>query len=172
MNIQTGNNVMEEVLALSKKEKNVKQKKRYDAILFYLEGYSCSEIAGLLHVSRRSVSDYISAYKKGGVEALLIKKQPGRQKKLTEQQEKELFDIISSCTPQEAGVGIFANWTAPLACRLVSQRFHVDFSERGMRNLFYRIGLSYTRPTYTLEKADPKKQEAFREEWEVLKKTP
>ena len=27
-----------------------------------------------------------------------------------------------------------------------------------------RLGLSYTRPTYTLEKADPEKQRKFREE--------
>ncbi|RKI35521.1 winged helix-turn-helix domain-containing protein, partial [bacterium D16-59] len=32
---------------------------------------------------------------------------------------------------------------------------------RGMRDLFYRIGLSYTRPTYTLNKADSEKQDAW-----------
>ena len=90
---------------------------------------------------------------------------------LTDEQEKELFHIISTCTPEEAGVRIFANWTAPLACRLVEERFQVKFSERGMRDLFYRIGLSYTRPTYTLNKADPEKQDAFRQQFEGLKKT-
>ena len=89
---------------------------------------------------------------------------------LTDEQEKELFHIISTCTPEEAGVGIFANWTAPLACRLVEERFQVKFSERGMRDLFYRIGLSYTRPTYTLNKADPEKQDALRQQFEGLKK--
>ena len=76
-----------------------------------------------------------------------------------------------TCTPEEAGVGIFANWTAPLACRLVEERFQVKFSERGMRDLFYRTGLSYTRPAYTLNKADPEKQDAFRQQFEDLKKT-
>ena len=90
---------------------------------------------------------------------------------LTDEQEKELFHIISTCTPEEAGVGVFANWTALLACRLVEERFRVKFSERGMRDLFYRIGLSYTRPTYTLNKADPEKQDAFHRQFEDLKKT-
>lgn len=112
------------------------------------------------------MSEYISLYVEGGAEALLILKQPGRTKFLTDAQEKELFHIISTCTPGKAGVGVFANWTAPLACRLVEERFHVKFSERGMRDLFYRIGLSYTRPTYTLDKADPEKQGAFRQELE------
>ena len=93
------------------------------------------------------------------------------QKKLTAEQEKELYNIIATKTPEEAGIGIFANWTAPLACFLVKKQFGVTFSERGMRNLFDRIGLSYTRPTYTLKNADPQKQEAFREQFEALKKT-
>lgn len=90
---------------------------------------------------------------------------------MTEEQELELKEIIASKTPEEAGIGIFANWTAPLACQLVEQKYQVKFSERGMRELFYRIGLSYTRPTYTLNKADPVKQEEFRKSFEELKKT-
>ncbi len=37
--------------------------------------------------------------------------------------------------------------------------FGVEFSERGMRDVFYRLKLSHTRPTYALAKADPVKQE-------------
>ena len=69
--------------------------------------------------------------------------------------------MISSQTPEEAGLGVFANWTAALACAFVEQKFGISFSSRGMLNLFDRLGLSYTRPTYTLEKADPQKQEQF-----------
>lgn len=171
MDNQPVNSETEKFVQLSKKEKNVKQKNRYDAVLLYLEGRSRREISEVLHIPRRTVSGYISLYAEGGAEALLIRKQPGRTKFLTDEQEKELFHIISTCTPEEAGVGIFANWTAPLACRLVEERFRVKFSERGMRDLFYRIGLSYTRPTYTLDKADPEKQDAFRQQFEDLKKT-
>lgn len=139
-------------------------------MLLYLEGRSRREISEVLHIPRRTVSGYISLYTEGGAESLLIRRQPGRTKFLMGEQEKELFHIISTCTPEEASVGIFANWTAPLACRLVEERFQVKFSERGIRDLFYRIGLSYTRPTYTLDKADPKKQDAFRQQFEDLKK--
>ena len=40
-----------------------------------------------------------------------------------------------------------------------------------MRDLLERIGLSYTRPTYTLAKANPQKQEEFKEKFKDLKKT-
>ena len=39
-----------------------------------------------------------------------------------------------------------------------------------MLNLLHRIKVSYTRPTYSLAKADPEKQEKFREELESIKK--
>lgn len=77
--------------------------------------------------------------------------------------------MISTQTPQETGLGVFANWTAALACAFVEQKFGISFSSRGMLNLFERLGLSYTRPSYTLNKADPKKQEQFREKFETLK---
>ncbi len=52
----------------------------------------------------------------------------------------------------------------------MKNRFGVEFSERGMRDVFYRLKLSYTRPTYTLAKAEPIKQEEFREKLEGIKK--
>ena len=104
------------------------------------------------------------------MESLLIVKQPEAQKKLTDKQETELLSVISTQTPEEAGLGVFANWTAALACAFVKQKFGISYSSRGMLNLFDRLGLSYTRPTYTLDKADPKKQEQFRKTFETLKK--
>ena len=161
---------IKEMLQRSKAEKNAKQKQRYDAVLLYLEGYNQSEISAYLHIPKRTIRYYIDKYRKGSISALLIRKAPGAKKKLTDEQESELKKVISTQTPEEAGIGIFANWTAKLACEWVACHYHVKFSESGMRDLFYRIGLSYTRPTYTLKKADPQKQEKFREQFEGLKK--
>lgn len=160
------------LLIASKTEKSVKQKMRYDAVLLYMEGYPRKQISEIFHIPIRTVSYHILKYEKGGIEALLIIKQPGAQKKLTDAQEAELLHIISTQTPEEAGLGIFANWTAALVCAYVNREYGISFSSRGMLNLFERLGLSYTRPTYTLEKADPKKQARFRKTFEELKKTP
>jgi transposase len=158
------------LLMASKNEKSVKQKNRYDVVLLYMEGYSRKKISEILHIPLRTVSYHILSYEKGGMESLLIVKQPGAQKKLTDEQETELLSVISTQTPEEAGLGVFANWTAALACAFVKQKFGISYSSRGMLNLFDRLGLSYTRPTYTLDKADPKKQEQFRKTFETLKK--
>ena len=158
------------LLMASKNEKSVKQKNRYDVVLLYMEGYSRKKISEILHIPLRTVSYHILSYEKGGMESLLIVKQPGAQKKLTDKQETELLSVISTQTPEEVGLGVFANWTAALACAFVKQKFGISYSSRGMLNLFDRLGLSYTRPTYTLDKADPKKQEQFRKTFETLKK--
>ena len=39
-----------------------------------------------------------------------------------------------------------------------------------MRDVFYRLNLSYTRPTYVLAKADTQKQAEFNEKLEKIKK--
>lgn len=57
-----------------------------------------------------------------------------------------------------------------LACKLPEERFGVVFSDQGIRNLFDRVSLSYTRSIYTLVKADLQKQEHFRQDFEKLKK--
>jgi len=161
---------IKELTEYSKKEKRVKQKIRYDAVLLYMEGYKRKEVANIMHMPESTVNYHIRNYEKEGIEGLIIKKQPGQSRKLTEEQEKNLIEIVSTKTPEEEGIGIFANWTSPLICELVKRLFGIQYTARGMRKVLNRLGLSYTRPTYTLEKADKKKQEEFQKEEEMLKK--
>jgi transposase len=53
----------------------------------------------------------------------------------------------------------------------VFKLFEVSFCQSGMLEVLYRKGLSYTRPTYSLEKADVSKQEEFKKNFELLKKS-
>jgi hypothetical protein len=62
------------------------------------------------------------------------------------------------------------NWTSPIIRKWIEQEFGVLYSDRGTRELLYHLELSFTAPTYTLAKADPAKQEAFKQDFEELKK--
>jgi transposase len=73
-------------------------------------------------------------------------------------------------TPADVGFPAHMNWTSGLIRDWIRKQFQVDYSERGTRALLYRMDFSYTRPTYTLAKANPEKQEAFKQEFEGLKK--
>lgn len=150
--------------------KNVRQKRRYDVIRLSLQGYSNNEISKILDISLRQVYNLINLYKENGIEGFKLKYSPGRKTKLTAEQEKELYDVITKKLPKDVGFEPFCNWTAPLACRYVKTVFNVEFSERGMRDVFYRLNLSYTRPTYVLAKADAQKQAEFTEKLEKIKK--
>ena len=155
---------------LARKTRDVRMKQRHDVIRLSMQGRKASEIADILDVDYQTVRNYIHAYEKKGLDGLAIKKPPGKAKKLTEQQEAQLYDCIVNKMPKDVGFEPFVNWTAPLACKWVEREFGIAFSERGMRNVFERLNLSYTRPTYVLKKADIHEQEAFVRYFEELKK--
>ena len=158
------------LIKLSNKTKDARMKQRYDVIRLHLQQRSNAEIAEICAITHQTVLNYIHAYNKSGLDGLIINKPPGRVKKLTEEQEQQLYECIATKLPKDVGFDPFVNWTAPLACKWVHKQFGAKFSERGMRNVFSRLNLSYTRPTYVLKKADPVKQEAFKANFEILKK--
>ena len=156
---------------LSRKTKDVRMRLRYDVIKLYLKGRTKTEIADTFDITYQTVRNYINAYKEAGIEGLTIGRSSGRPTKLSNEQEQRLYECISTQMPKDVGFEPFVNWTAPLACQWVKKEFGLTLSERGMRDIFYRLKLSYTRPTYTLKKADPEKQKEFLADFEALKKT-
>ncbi len=155
---------------LSRKTPDRKLGKRYDIVRLSLQGNTRKEIAAIMDVSLTQVYIILNLYKSMGIDGLEPKRPTGRKTKLNAEQESELYRTITQKLPKDVGFPAFCNWTAPLACKYVKEKFNVEFSERGMRDVFYRLNLSYTRPTYVLAKADPQKQEEFKERLENNKK--
>lgn len=155
---------------LSRKTRDSRMKTRYDAVRLNLEGRTTTEIAGILDANYYTVRNYLNSYAQSGISGLDITKPPGRTTKLTKEQEQEFYECITTKMPKDVGFSPFVNWTAPLASQWVFSKFGVKFSERGMRDVMYRLNLSYTCPTYVLKKADPLKQEAFKIDFEDVKK--
>ena len=155
---------------LARKTHDAKLRRRYDIVRLFLSKRAKTDIADILDISLTQVYLILNLYKQAGIEGLTLKQPPGRQRKLTDEQERELISIITEKLPKEVGLGPHCNWTAPLACKYVKDHYGVTFSERGMRDVFYRLNLSYTRPTYVLAKADPQKQAGFLEKLEDIKK--
>jgi len=166
--------VQEEIAVLkriSRSEKNKGTLTRLLVVRLYLEGYEKTKIANIADCCLKTVYNNIDTYKEDGVSALIPTPSKGRERKLTDEQEAELYETIKNKLPKEAGFAPFANWTSFLAVKWVKNEYGIEFSDRGMRNVFERLGLSYTRPTYVLKKADPEKQQAFKAEFEEVKKT-
>jgi putative transposase len=163
----------EEISAVEKLMKAAKEQVMYRKLLvvhLHMKGHTNLQIAEMMDLNKNTVGIYIKEYKIQGPDGLIPKKSPGRPSFLNEEQKQELHTTIREKTPDEVGFIGVMHWTAKLACYWVEKEFGIKYSVNGMLELFHRINLSYTRPTYVLEKADPEKQEQFREDFEEVKK--
>jgi len=48
-----------------------------------------------------------------------------------------------------------------MICEYIKREYGISFSIRGSSKLMHRLGMSYTKPTYTLAAADKEKQSEF-----------
>ena len=135
-----------------------------------MKGFTNKKISETTDLDPHTIGIYINTYKTFGVDGLVPKKPPGRPSFLTEEQEQKLYNTIKENTPEDVGFDGIKNWTAKIACHWVFNEFGVQYKVSGMLDMFHRLKLSYTRPTYVLAKADPEKQEEFKKEFEDVKK--
>ncbi len=156
--------------AAIKENKDLRMHERYQTILMYLHGMPPKEIREVTGRSISTAYNYINTYKQDGIEGLKMEYSTGRPRLLTSEQEQQVYQTIVDKSPAEVGFPAKMNWTAPIIRRWVEREINVFYSERGTRELLYRLKLSFTTPTYTLAKADPAKQEAFKQEFEDIKK--
>lgn len=161
---------IEQVKSEMKETQDKRMYERYQCIFLLLSGEPRHRIATILNRGIDTIGFYIQAYCKDGLEGLELEHSPGRPKRMTSIQEQELYLTIVDKKPADVGFPANMNWTAVLVRKWIENEFQITYSERGARLLLYRLGFSYTKPTYTMAKADPEKQETFKQEFEELKK--
>lgn len=167
----TNHLAIQEIKAVMKANRDLRMHERYQTILMVLHGDHYEQISKITGRSIPTIYNYAKAYKQEGIAGLEMGYSTGRKTKLTSEQEQQVYQVIVNKTPVDVGFPAKMNWTAPMIRKWIEQEFNVQFSERGTRDLLYRLKLSFTRPTYTLAKADPVKQEAFKQVFEEIKKT-
>ena len=153
-----------------KKTKDKRKYQRYMVILYHLKGYINIEISRMVDLCQHTVGTYVNKYKENGLPGLALGHSPGAPRRLSDEQEAKLVEVISTKTPDEVGYPNKKNWTVIIIKHWVLDNFGVEYSYTGMVDVIHRLKLSYTRPTYTLAKADPHKQEEFKQKFELLKK--
>ena len=129
---------------------------RMQGLLLVSQGMVERRAAQILGVGRRTLQDWISRYRRGGLGALIKGPYPGRQPKLTQAQLAELDHIIEQ-GPESVGLDTGV-WTAPLAADLVKKLFGVRYHPDHMRRILRRLRFSVQLPTRELSRADPEEQ--------------
>lgn len=156
-------NELEKVVEVMKQAKERRMYERYQAIYLHLKGTSMTVIADILNRNRMTVSHYIHTYKNGGLAALQLKHSPGAPSRLTKEQQERLKQTVAYSVPHEVGFTANYNWTLELIATYVEREWGHRYSLRGISKVMEHLGLSYTKPTYTLAAADPEKQRQFTE---------
>ncbi|WP_376717986.1 IS630 family transposase [Paenibacillus forsythiae] len=161
---------IQEIKAAMKINKDVRMHERYQTILMLLLGESYERISEVTGRTISTLYNYSKAYREQGMQGLQIGRPPGRHRLLTAEQEQQVYEVVTNQTPEDQGFPSQMNWTSPLVRKWIEQKWNIRYSDRGTRDLLYRLKLSFTKPTYTLAKADPQKQEEFKEHFQELKK--
>lgn len=161
---------MEELKEAMKNAKKVREYKRYQALYVYFEGKGMQEVSELLDINRTTLSAWYKKYMEEGLEGLKDRPIKGRPPRLSDDEREALKKTILEKTPAEEGLSVSYNWTASLIAQHIKEKYGYTYCLRGITRMLERMGMSYTRPTYVLAKADKEKQEAFKEAFEEKKK--
>lgn len=135
-----------------KSQRNALQRDRFRAVLLALEGQEAVAIARTLSRSRRSVQDWVYAYRDGGIDQLKTKPRSGRPTKLPREREAELRIRLDAGARASDGVCTLRgkDVVAILECE-----FGVKYSLDGAYDLLERLGYSCLTPRPLHEKSDP-----------------
>lgn len=150
----------QELIDLYRKEKDPKAKVRLLAAILRKEGRTLREISDRVKHPLTTVGDWLRRMHLEGISRRYSIKQPGRPRRLTNEQEIKLRSALSG-SPQKEGFP-FVIWTTKLVRVFIEQRYGVSYNIRQTRNLLYRIGFSCQKPRPAHRRANKKLQEAFK----------
>lgn len=143
--------------------------RRKRGVELYKQDWNQYEIADALGVTQPSVSKWISAEAVGGEKALTSHPPPGREKKITVEELKELGLLLLSSPSRYGFEGEL--WTSPMVTELVRLRFGVRYHPGNVRKILRQMGFSPQKP---VKRAVQRDEEAIskwtREEWPRIKK--
>lgn len=133
-----------------------KAQTKITVIMMCMDGHGVLEISRILKISNTTAGRYIKRFNGGGLDELLdYKKASGAPCKLSEAERQFCYEIFQQ-TPKEAGFGVSANWTSPMMQEFIKKEFGKKLTPTGIQKMLHRMGFSFTRPTYTLARADKK----------------
>lgn len=135
------------------------QRDRYRAVLLALDGDEAVAIAGKLGRARRSVQEWVYAYRDRGIDALIPKKQTGAPPKLSAEQAERLKARLDAGPLPSDGVCTLRGRDV---VRILEQEFGVKHPIGSIYSVLHRLGYSCLSPRPRHEKNDPAAIERFK----------
>lgn len=154
---------LEGELQRAEKLGNLRLYKIARALLLLEENRPVSGVARLLHVSSRTLYDWVDRFilQRFSWLSSLHFRGRGRKPKLTGKQKDALHEIIVQ-GPEKAGYDCGA-WNSPMIAQLIQQRFNVTYNPRYLCALLRDLGLSYQKAAFVSDRVeDPEHIKALR----------
>ena len=151
----------EQLLALSKSEKDSRKRLRLLALSHFIDGKSRTYIAEILKVSRTSVNLWVSNYLSAGLEGLESKKAKGRTCYLTERQKQTLCSYIEEHSQDKHEGG---RLTGESILAYIEQTFGVTYHHNAIYKLLKSLGFSWI----TSRSRHPKQQTGVQDAYKKL----
>jgi len=151
--------------ALVDAARDAKQRDRYRVVLIAGAGLGDEpeldrqRIAVAVGRSRQFVDEWVGRYRRGGLDALRPRKQPGATPKLTPQEQDQLKAMLEAGPPPEEGL---AAYNGPILREKVQHLFGKRYSQGGFYALLHRLGYNDLMPRPAHPDADPAAQEEFK----------
>ena len=147
-----------ELLSEHRLERDSRYSDRIKAVLLLDDGLSYVEISRVLFLDESSIRRYRKLYESGGIEELLLANWQGAKRKLSEIQERELFEHLNEKLYP----------TTKSIVGYVYSNYGVSYTLRGMCYVLTRLGFVYKKTKALPGKADPEAQERFVALYEAL----
>jgi len=144
---------------------NAKQRDRYRVVLIAGEGMGeeaeleREQIAQVVGRSRQFVDQWVGRYRKGGIENLTPRRQPGRKPWLTTQQQEQLRAMLDAGPGPEEGIAAF---NGPILREKIEASFGKLYTLDGVYKLLHRLRYNDLMPRTTHPDTDPAALEDFK----------
>lgn len=135
---------------------------RFRAVDRVAEGADPREVAAALGMHKHTVYGWVRRAREGGREELVAKPVPGRPPKLSDEQQRQVFEWVTGEDPRQLSFD-FALWTREMVHTLIRREFGIELSLSQTGRLLHKLGLSPQRPVWRAWQADPDKVKAWKD---------
>src|SRR3954470_13165726 len=129
---------------------------RLMAVERVLEGEVASAVITSYGFNRTTIYKWLTAAAKPGVglRALHARPAPGRPRRLTPGQERQVFHWINGKDPRQYGLD-FGLWTRSVVADLIAQKFGIKLGLTAVGELLAKLGLTPQKPLQRAYQRDP-----------------
>lgn len=143
---------------LLKENADVQLAYKVSMVLLVLQGMPAAQLAEYANCDARTIQLWVNTVDSAGFEALRPQQKPGRPSRLTDEQKKEIEEVLS----KDSSLCGYTVWDGTTLSTYIAETYGVTLGTRACQNLFHELGFSMKRPqTYPFHGQDEQPREEF-----------